>query len=234
MGDLLLTILGGIGGGATIALGLSRWLGKVWAGRILAREKAQFSEDLARLKTDLELQLERAKWPMTREDTLAASFRNALEQFLVPTMSAAHSICWFTWLAVKAPQELTVERLAAYESELHKYLPLISSSLTLLSAHDAQTYHQLKNYAVEIYRLDDHTASAARDLLVARSSNRSEEKPLTELRSCHADSGRLELELPDFIAGLVQAASDRRASKVTRQPMPNDAPQPTQTFGPRG
>src|SRR5215510_5963381 len=140
MNEIILAVLSGVGGTAVIVAGLSAWLGKVWAGRILAGEKARFSEDLAKLKAELEFQLERAKWPMTREDALAASFREALERFLEPMMSAGHSICWLTWLAERAPDELTAGRLAAYEAEMHKLLPRVSSSLTLLSAHDAPTY----------------------------------------------------------------------------------------------
>jgi hypothetical protein len=212
--DFILTFLSSLGGAAAVAIGLSSWLGKVWAGRILAEDKAKFSEDFARLESKLKLQLDFAKWPMTREDALAANFREALERFLLPIMSAAHSICWLTWLAVEAPEELTVERLKIYEAELHEYLPQISSSLTLLSAHDKGTYDHLKTRAKDIYVLDADTAIATRRLLAARSDGESERDFLVELRRCHEESGELELGLPDQVAGLVHDVDGRRADKV--------------------
>jgi hypothetical protein len=210
------TILGALGGGAAVALALSRWLGKVWAERILANTEAEHSEKLERLEKDLQLHLDRAKWPMTREDALAASFRDALERFLLPTTSAVHSVCWLTWLADKAPEEITVERLALYEAELHKYLPQIASFLTLLAAHDAPTFEQLKSHAESLYVLDHKTAKAVRQLLAARNAGSQEEPFLVELTRYHVESGDLERAIPEHVAGLVQEAHKRRAAEVNQ------------------
>ncbi len=42
------------GGVGAVLFGLSSWLGKVWASRILASEKAQYAEQLSRLQGELE------------------------------------------------------------------------------------------------------------------------------------------------------------------------------------
>ena len=47
-------ILGSVGGGGAIVAGLSSWLGKVWADRLMAKETAKFREDLERLTKQLE------------------------------------------------------------------------------------------------------------------------------------------------------------------------------------
>ena len=47
-------ILGSVGVGGAIVAGLSSWLGKVWADRLMAKETAKFREDLERLTKQLE------------------------------------------------------------------------------------------------------------------------------------------------------------------------------------
>lgn len=43
-----------IGGGGAIVLGLSSWLGKVWADRLMESEKATHDRDLERLRSELQ------------------------------------------------------------------------------------------------------------------------------------------------------------------------------------
>lgn len=54
-------ILASLGGGSAIVLGLSSWLGKVWANRILENEKAEHSKDLEQYKRELTEELEKIK-----------------------------------------------------------------------------------------------------------------------------------------------------------------------------
>lgn len=54
-------IIASLGGGAALVLGLSSWLGKVWANRILENEKAQHNKELERYKRELSEELERVK-----------------------------------------------------------------------------------------------------------------------------------------------------------------------------
>ena len=43
-----------IGGGGAIVLGLSSWLGKVWANRLMESEKETHARDLERLRSELQ------------------------------------------------------------------------------------------------------------------------------------------------------------------------------------
>lgn len=43
-----------IGSGGTIVWGLSSWLGKVWASRILETDRLKYSQELERLRSDLD------------------------------------------------------------------------------------------------------------------------------------------------------------------------------------
>ena len=47
-------ILLSLGGGGAIVLGLSGWLGRVWAERLMERERADHSRELAQLRADLD------------------------------------------------------------------------------------------------------------------------------------------------------------------------------------
>ena len=52
-------ILLSLGGGGIIVFGLSSWLGKVWAERILSSEKARFEREMAALQNELRLNAEK-------------------------------------------------------------------------------------------------------------------------------------------------------------------------------
>lgn len=47
-------VIAALGGGGAIVVGLSSWLGKVWADRLMVKETAKFREDLERLTKQLE------------------------------------------------------------------------------------------------------------------------------------------------------------------------------------
>ncbi len=59
------TILGavitGIGGSSVIILGLSSWLGKVWANRIFEKEKVKYGKELEGFKGDINKELQRLR-----------------------------------------------------------------------------------------------------------------------------------------------------------------------------
>lgn len=48
--QIITAVLGAIGGAALIILGLSSWLGKVWANRILEQDKFKYSQELDALR----------------------------------------------------------------------------------------------------------------------------------------------------------------------------------------
>lgn len=53
--------LAALGGGTAIVFGLSSWLGKVWASRIMEAEKAELSKSIETLKAELTRSLEEEK-----------------------------------------------------------------------------------------------------------------------------------------------------------------------------
>ena len=47
-------VLVSLGGGAAIVLAMSTWLGKVWANRLLAKDRARYSKELEGIKADFD------------------------------------------------------------------------------------------------------------------------------------------------------------------------------------
>jgi hypothetical protein len=55
---LAAAVITSFGGAGLIVVGLSNWLGKVWANRLMTREQARFNADLERLKNQYSKELE--------------------------------------------------------------------------------------------------------------------------------------------------------------------------------
>ncbi|HCM1039124.1 TPA: hypothetical protein N2810_004642 [Vibrio parahaemolyticus] len=47
------TIIAALGGSGAIILGLSNYLGKIWANRLMVKEKAGHDRELEKLRTEL-------------------------------------------------------------------------------------------------------------------------------------------------------------------------------------
>ena len=57
--ELAFAIITGLGGGSVIVLALSSWLGKVWANRILEKEKSEHAKEIEHYKSELSKELKR-------------------------------------------------------------------------------------------------------------------------------------------------------------------------------
>lgn len=86
-------ILGSLGGGAAIVFGFSSWLGKVWANRLMAKEKAEHAQELESLRCRLTRDTESYKIKLKKSEFLfqkeyeAASEFVGLKRGFLPTCS---------------------------------------------------------------------------------------------------------------------------------------------------
>lgn len=84
-------ILASLGGGAAIIFGFSNWLGKVWANRLMTKEKAEYAQELESLRNRLTQDTESYKIKLKKSEFLfqkefeAASEFVALKQSFLPT-----------------------------------------------------------------------------------------------------------------------------------------------------
>jgi hypothetical protein len=60
-------IIFSLGGGAALVITLSSWLGKIWANRIAATERARFAKDLEGYKSELQHLLEDRRDALSRK-----------------------------------------------------------------------------------------------------------------------------------------------------------------------
>ena len=214
MEAIVTALLAGFGGGATIVFALSKWLGGVWADRIHEALRQENARELEKTKQELALGLEKARWPMTREDSLATEFRGALQQVVLPMMSTIHSMCWLTWLVSDDPDQITKERVEAYNKEVHELLPKISGFLTLVATYDTHVFKQLKLHVEKVYKLDADLGSYAHALVRARDAGKDTDKSISRLIKCHDRAAELEDSIPNEIANLIADAVTRRTQDV--------------------
>ncbi|WP_444956786.1 hypothetical protein [Microbulbifer sp. ZKSA002] len=84
-------ILGTLGGGAAIIFGMSNWLGKVWANRLMEKEKAQYSKELESIKSSLlkdsesyKIKLKKSEFIFEKQYEAASELVALVRQFLPP------------------------------------------------------------------------------------------------------------------------------------------------------
>jgi len=65
--EIFVVIVGSLGGVGVLVLALSTWLGKVWASRLMNKEKAKFARDLESIKSNYTSQLELLKSSLTQD-----------------------------------------------------------------------------------------------------------------------------------------------------------------------
>ena len=94
----------------------------------------------ARLTWRLELQ----RWKRARDDTLTADLRNGLQQLILTIASAAHAMCWLTWLANADPDKVTESRIDQYDNEMHKLLPQLLGQHALVASLRPQATMSLR------------------------------------------------------------------------------------------
>lgn len=63
-------ILASLGGGAGIVLAFSNWLGKIWASRLMERERHQYQADLEQLRAKLTRETEEEKIKFKKSELL--------------------------------------------------------------------------------------------------------------------------------------------------------------------
>lgn len=164
---------------------------------------------VALLASRLNLQGELRKWPRVREDAIASSLRQAIENYATTLASAAHSMCWLTWGATQGQAYLGATRVASYNDEIHAVLPRIAGSLASIAALDGRAYEDLAPVAEELYELDAKVGEAAFRFV------QEPEVSVVELAQLHNRVASFERSVPRRIAGIVSRTLETRAQQVS-------------------
>lgn len=82
-------VIASLGGGAVIVLGISSWIGKIWANRLMEADKARFAKDLKNLEAGLSLAAE----DRTRKlESLMHHYERQIEEFYGPLFNMVHQV----------------------------------------------------------------------------------------------------------------------------------------------
>lgn len=138
-------ILVSLGGAGAIILGLSNWLGKVWADRLLQRERASHELELAHIQSELEATNERALSQIRTEldiykDQFLKGQSDKISTYHAMADMVATLIVTLTRAEIRAmPQDEAVEQLFKFEAErirIYGYLAMLAPQ-SVMDAYDA-------------------------------------------------------------------------------------------------
>lgn len=74
-------IIAAFGGAGVIVVALSSWLGKVWASRLMEKEKAEYSKELEKLKSEFTQDTEKYKLQLKKSELFFEKQYNAATEF---------------------------------------------------------------------------------------------------------------------------------------------------------
>lgn len=75
-------VLGSLGGGSLIVFGFSNWLGKVWASRLMEKDKALYSQELESLRNRLSQDVESYKIKLKKSEFIFQKEYEATSEFV--------------------------------------------------------------------------------------------------------------------------------------------------------
>lgn len=116
--NVVIQLLGYFGGAAVIITGLSRWLGEIWAARIIRNEQARINLELESEKTRLAEQLEISKAVLLEKTRLAEVRLNAVNQERFSALKENYELLAEVWLDCRwaiQPDELGRDKPAEQE-----------------------------------------------------------------------------------------------------------------------
>jgi len=161
------TVLLSLGGGGAIVFGLSNWLGKVWADRMMEKERHVYAKDLEalrdalRLQSDLVLAELRTKLEIAKE-ALVGDHVNRVTTYRDSVEPVVKFVAKVQMLLIGKRPMLSTEELTEFESQrLHVYAHLsMHAPQEVMDAHD----QLIDEMMAVVYDKKDTTWPVFRDL----------------------------------------------------------------------
>lgn len=144
--SVVLAIIGSIGGGGLIVLGMSNWLGKVWAQRLMDREQHRHEKELEELRTNLSHDSKQmlTKFQSELEVTRATAIRDNADKVAIYRASIdllAKMIAKIEMIIQEKRGLLTPQEELEFEEQrlkIYAYLAMHAPQ-SVMSAHDDMT-----------------------------------------------------------------------------------------------
>jgi hypothetical protein len=141
--------------------------------------------------------LEYQKWRRTRDDLHTADLRIGLNQLILAISSAAHSMCWLTWLAQADATKMTRARIDKYDEEMHKLLPQLLGLQALVASLRPHTYRRFNPLIEAIFDADRRIGDASLSFVEG------EPRTVSSLASLHAASMDIEVRIPQTVRSVL-------------------------------
>ncbi|HCM2158247.1 TPA: hypothetical protein N3B91_004300 [Vibrio parahaemolyticus] len=128
------TIIAALGGSGAIILGVSNYLGKIWANRLMVKEKAEHDRELEKLRTELhqESQQNLAKLNSEIEIYKQTQLREHNDKLLIYRATidlVATMLAKVEMIVLRNKQQLTAQEAEQFETErlkIYGYLAMIA------------------------------------------------------------------------------------------------------------
>jgi len=88
LAEIVASVLVSLGGGGAIVLGLSNWLGKIWADRLMEKEKVRYQKELENFKAQLNRENDRTGQTLREKLALYKEAIPPLVDFIMPLFNA--------------------------------------------------------------------------------------------------------------------------------------------------
>jgi len=153
-------ILGSITSAGVIVLGFSSWLGKVWADRLMEKEKAKYEKELEALRNDFDKKMESYKVKLKKSEFIFQKEYEATSEFFTLLMRAIPDKRYLDqdWIehledvvyASRILEKEIIDYLSKHSAVLEKKTQeLLSKCLVILSDSKFEVA-QMKNHEDEI------------------------------------------------------------------------------------
>ena len=147
---LVIAVFTSVGGATLILFALSSWLGKVWASRILEKDKVKYQSELERIKKGYELDTEKIKSIFLRYTESQFHLYNNLWS----------SLCDLKFIADDLWEEASVQNAKKFAKQLKKTKEMVEKSILLIEdghyeslvgiLHEFGEYHLGKIRLIEL------------------------------------------------------------------------------------
>ena len=148
--EIAQAVLVSLGGGALLVLALSSWLGKVWANRMMEKERAKYESDLEKIKANLSEKLEKNNLNYRQKIDLYKEISTPIIQLVVSIEHQGN----FTQEQMKAFEikrlEITAQlAMFAPQSVFNKYNGFIDYIYNCFEGKDTYTFNKFRVLALE-------------------------------------------------------------------------------------
>jgi len=170
MGAIIVTL----GGSTVVVFGLSSWLGKIWADRLMEKEKAKYTQEIEKLKHELETKIIKIEhFHQVSESTYQELFKKKIEVY---NKLLHEKIEYFKIIHEDAGFELQDYPLEVYHNFYSKTKSIINDFRLFISNELSDKYDELyfktspyivklgiEEYYVEMSQLSSEEAHYALD-----------------------------------------------------------------------